>query len=80
MEDALTSCDEIDPVIDTMAAPLLADLCHRVRTPLHGILGALELLLDGELSPDARELALVAYQSTAALHSVFEEQVAHIVA
>ncbi len=58
---------------------MLADLCHRVRTPLNGILGALELLLDGDLSTESRELAHMAYESTAALHRVFEEQLDTVV-
>jgi len=54
------------------AALLMADLCHQVRTPLNGILGTLELLLQGDLDDDAYELARVAYDSAVALHRVFE--------
>ena len=50
----------------------LADLCHQVRTPLNGILGTLELLLQNELTDEAYELARVAYDSALALHRVFE--------
>jgi signal transduction histidine kinase len=50
----------------------LADLCHRVRTPLNGILGTLELLLEGDLADESRELARVAYDSAVVLHLVFE--------
>jgi len=52
---------------------LLADLCHQVRTPLNGILGTLELLLENDLSDEAYELARVAYDSAVALHRVFED-------
>jgi signal transduction histidine kinase len=52
----------------------LADVCHRVRTPLNGILGALELLLDTDLSDDARELATAAFESARDLHRVFETE------
>jgi len=52
----------------------LADVCHRVRTPLNGILGALELLLEADLSDDARELAAAAFQSARDLHRVFETE------
>jgi signal transduction histidine kinase len=55
---------------------LIADLCHNVRTPLHGILGTLELLLDGDLDDESHELARVAYDSAVALHDVFERDVA----
>ena len=59
----------------------LAELCHHVRTPLNGILGALELLLDAELSEDARILARAAFQSALDLHQLFEsdlESVQHL--
>jgi len=52
----------------------LSDMCHRVRTPLNGILGALELLLDAEINDDARELALAAFESARDLHRVFETE------
>jgi signal transduction histidine kinase len=58
---------------ESTAAPFLADLCHRVRTPLNGILGTLELLLEGDLSDESRELARVAYDSAQVLHRVFED-------
>ncbi len=57
----------------SIGMPFLADLCHRVRTPLNGILGTLELLLDGDLSEESRELARVAYDSALVLHRVFED-------
>ena len=57
----------------SVTTPFLADLCHRVRTPLNGILGTLELLLEGELADEPRELARVAYESALVLHRVFEE-------
>jgi two-component system, sensor histidine kinase len=55
-----------------IAAPFLADLCHQVRTPLNGILGTLELLLEGDLPEESRELATAAYESAIVLHRVFE--------
>ena len=57
----------------SVAAPFLADLCHQVRTPLNGILGTLELLLESDLPEESRELARAAYESAVVLHRVFEE-------
>jgi signal transduction histidine kinase len=54
----------------------LVALCHQVRTPLHGILGNLELLLDSSLPAETRELARAAYDSARVLHEVFEQSVA----
>lgn len=60
--------------------PRLADLCHRVRTPLHGVLGSLELLLDRELPDEASELARSAFAAAAELHRAFEGYVDEVVA
>jgi hypothetical protein len=55
------------------AAPAtIAELCHLVRTPLNGILGSLELLIDGDLSDRSRELARGAFDAAMALHLLFE--------
>lgn len=61
---------------DETCRGLLADLCHEVRTPLHGILGTLELLMASDLPGDLSQLARDAYESTRGLHDVFEQQVA----
>jgi len=49
-------------------------VCHRVRTPLNGILGSLELLLDADIGDDVRELAAAAFESARDLHRVFETE------
>jgi signal transduction histidine kinase len=58
--------------------PFLAELCHHVRTPLNGILGSLELLLDADLTDDVRELAATAFQSAIDLHHLFESDLAAV--
>ncbi len=44
-------------------ADLLAVMSHEMRTPLHGLLGTLELLQDSDLKPPQRELIRVAESS-----------------
>lgn len=53
----------------------LAEVCHRVRTPLNGILGSLELLLESDLPEEVRILASAAFHSARELHTVFESEI-----
>lgn len=45
----------------------LLDASHEMRTPINGILGLVEILLDGELSPSQREHAKAVHEQTSAL-------------
>ncbi len=56
------SRDEAEAATRAKSA-FLASVSHEVRTPLNGLLGMLELLLRGELSPDQRERAGIAQRS-----------------
>lgn len=56
----------------------LAGLCHHVRTPLNGILGSLELLIESDIPAEAKELARAAFQSAADLHRLFEHDLLEI--
>ncbi|MFN8039565.1 MAG: GAF domain-containing protein [Acidimicrobiales bacterium] len=49
-----------------------AAIAHRIRTPLSGVLGPLELLVAGEDDPERRELLEVALRSARELHGVLE--------
>ena len=49
-----------------------AAIAHRVRTPLSGVLGPLELLVAGEEDAERRELLEVALRSALELHGVLE--------
>lgn len=42
----------------------LANMSHEVRTPINGILGMTELVLDTDLTPEQRECLLMAHDST----------------
>lgn len=54
------------------AASTLGAVAHHVRTPLHGLIGNLELLCESGLSVDAKDLATRALQSAVDLHHRFE--------
>ena len=60
------------PADESTGPVTIAELCHLVRTPLNGILGTLELLIDGDLSDRDRELARGAYDAATALQLLFE--------
>jgi CheY-like chemotaxis protein len=51
----------------------LAMLSHEVRTPLTGVLGSIELLLDTGLSPEQHELATVARDSARTLMTIVDD-------
>jgi len=45
----------------------LANMSHEIRTPMAGVIGMLELMLDGSLSGEARDMARTALSSAEAL-------------
>jgi signal transduction histidine kinase len=61
-------------------APVVLDdphrLCHALRTPLHGLLGTLELLAETDLPPDVAELVRAARASAVELHAVLRRELA----
>ena len=81
VDDLAAPSSAVPPALFTSSAAdgvFLADLCHHVRTPLNGILGSLELILDAELSDDVRELVGTAFQSALDLHHLFEADLAAV--
>lgn len=51
----------------------LTHMSHEIRTPLNGVLGNLDLLLDGPLSPEQRSFAETARLSSRALLAVLSD-------
>jgi len=52
---ALAEAKRLADAASRAKSELLATVSHEVRTPLHGVLGAVQLLERGALAPDARE-------------------------
>jgi CheY-like chemotaxis protein len=58
---------------DLVRDRFLANICHELRTPINGVIGMLELLLDTELSGDQRMYTSTAQRSAEHLLSLIEE-------
>ncbi|KAG2181921.1 hypothetical protein INT43_006846 [Umbelopsis isabellina] len=58
---------------DKKKSLLLANVSHEVRTPLHGISGVIDLLLDTELSADQTQMLKEADQATKTLTTIIND-------
>ncbi|MDP2321564.1 MAG: ATP-binding protein [Acidobacteriota bacterium] len=66
-ETALLQAKDAAEAANRAKSVFLATMSHDIRTPMNGVIGAIGLLLDGELTPRQHELATIARSSADAL-------------
>ncbi|HYL73455.1 MAG TPA: response regulator [Bryobacteraceae bacterium] len=73
VERKLSHAKEAAEAANRAKSEFLANMSHEVRTPMNGILGMTELVLDGELTPDQRESLHIVRTSAESLLTVIND-------
>lgn len=73
MESQLLAAKKLAESANRAKSEFLAKMNHEIRTPMHGIIGMIEVLLDSDLSGEQRESAQIAKTSASHLLSLVND-------